>query len=163
MPPKLNSMRLLDRQGIDYEMMVFPDTIHSASGVAEYFALAPSQVYKTLVVMPDTRAPALVLVAAHRQLHLKSLARSLDVKKLRMATHKEAETYTGLKVGGISALALVHRGFPVYIDRAAATLDTMLVSAGRRGINLRLRVADFLRVTGACLVEATLPLPDHGR
>jgi Cys-tRNA(Pro)/Cys-tRNA(Cys) deacylase len=72
-----------------------------------------------------------------------------------MATQKEAEAWTGLKVGGISALALLHRSFPVYIDRAAAALDEIIVSAGQRGMDIRLTVPDFVRVTGAAFVEAT--------
>jgi Cys-tRNA(Pro)/Cys-tRNA(Cys) deacylase len=79
----------------------------------------------------------------------------LGEKKLRMATQKEAEAWTGLKVGGISALALCHRGFPVYIDRAAAVLDAIIVSAGQRGMDIRLAVPDLVRVTGAAFVEAT--------
>jgi Cys-tRNA(Pro)/Cys-tRNA(Cys) deacylase len=72
-----------------------------------------------------------------------------------MATQKEAEEWTGLKVGGISALALSHRGFPVYIDRAAAALEEIIVSTGQRGMDVRLTVADLVRVTGAAFVEAT--------
>jgi len=75
----------------------------------------------------------------------------------RMATQKEAEAWTGLKVGGISALALSHRGFPVYIDRPAATLDEIVVSAGQRGVDVRLTVPDLVRGTGATFVEATTP------
>jgi Cys-tRNA(Pro)/Cys-tRNA(Cys) deacylase len=155
MARKLNSMRLLEQQGVSYDVMSFPDTVHSATGVAEHFGLSPAQVYKTLVVMLPTHKPALVLVAGHRDLDLKQLAQVLGEKRLRMATHKEAEACTGLKVGGISALALQHRHFPVYIDHQAQDLDTILVSAGQRGLNLRLAVADLARVTGATFVAAT--------
>jgi Cys-tRNA(Pro)/Cys-tRNA(Cys) deacylase len=157
MAKKLNSMRFLEAHGIPYEAMRFPDSVHSARGVADHFGLSASQVYKTLVVLPPQGKPVLFMIAGDRELQLRQLAQALDVKRLRMATHREAESLTGLKVGGISALALQHRGFPVYIDRAAANLETILVSAGQRGINVRLKVADLIWVTGATLVDAAAP------
>jgi len=155
MVKKLNSMRVLQAQGVRYEVLSFPDTIQSAVGVAAYSSLPPAQVYKTLVVVLSQGKPALVLIAGDREIQLKQLAQALGEKKLRMATQKEAEAWTGLKVVGISAVALLHRGFPVYIDRAAAALDEIVVSAGQRGMDIRLTVPDLVRVTGAVFVEAT--------
>ena len=155
MVKKLHSMRVLEAQGVRYEVLSFPDTIHSAVGVAEYCGLPPSHVYKTLVVVLSQGKPALVLVAGDQEMQLKQLAQALGEKKLRMATQKEAEALTGLKVGGISALALSHRSFPVYIDGAAAALAEIIVSAGQRGMDMRLTVADLVRVTGATFIEAT--------
>jgi len=154
---KLNSMRFLESQGVAYEVCNFPETIHAADEVAHTLGFAASQVYKTLVVMLPTDKPVLVLVSGERTIHRKQLALALGTRRLRMATHREAEACTGLKVGGISALALTHRRFPVYIDRPAAALDKILVSAGQRGIDLRLAVADLVRVLGAAFVDATLP------
>jgi Cys-tRNA(Pro)/Cys-tRNA(Cys) deacylase len=155
MVKKLHSMRVLEAQGVRYEVLSFPDTIHSAVGVAAYYGLPPAQVYKTLVVVLAPGKPALVLIAGDREIQLKQLAQALGEKKLRMATQKEAEAWTGLKVGGISALALFHGGFPVYIDRAAAALDEIIISAGQRGMDIRLTIPDLVRVTGAAFVEAT--------
>ncbi len=157
MAKKLHSMRFLASHGVPYTVWSFPDTIHSAVGVAEYCGFAPSQVYKTLVVVTSQGKPALVLVAGDREIQLKHLAQSLGEKKLRMATRQEAETWTGLKVGGISALALAHRGFPVYLDHTALRLESILVSAGQRGLDVLLSVTDLLRVTGATVVAATVP------
>jgi Cys-tRNA(Pro)/Cys-tRNA(Cys) deacylase len=79
----------------------------------------------------------------------------VDEKKVRMASHNEAEALTGLQVGGISALALLNRPFDVFIDHPASELPHLLVSAGKRGINLRLAVRDLIRVTRARIIEAT--------
>lgn len=78
-----------------------------------------------------------------------------DRRSAEEEVEKEAESLTGLQVGGISALALINRGFDVYIDRAATELSHILVSAGCRGINLKLRVEDLIRITKARVVEAT--------
>jgi len=95
MVKKLNSMRVLEAHGVRYDVLSFPDTIHSAVGVATYYDLPPTQVYKTLVVVLSQGKPALILIAADREIQLKRLAQALGEKKLRMATQKEAEAWTG--------------------------------------------------------------------
>ena len=151
---KLNSMRVLEAADVPYEVFTYPPGHHSALEVAELAGVPPAQVYKTLVVQREHAKPLLVMIAGDRQLNLKRLAAAVGEKKLTMASHHEAEQLTGLKVGGISALALLNRGFDVFLDREAAQQSHIYVSAGRRGVNLRLPVKDLLRVTGARLVDA---------
>ncbi len=155
MAEKLNSMRVLDQQKIAYTVREFPDTIHSADGVADHFELPHEMVYKTLVVIPTKGKPVLVLTAAEHELSLKKVARAIGEKKVQMAPHKEAERLTGLQTGGISPLALLHKNFAVYLDQPALELERILVSAGKRGVNLELPVKDFMRVTKAKAIEAT--------
>jgi len=95
------------------------------------------------------------MVAGDREIDLKALAASVGEKKLSMAAHREAEALTGLQVGGISALMLLNQGFEICIDEAAQALDEIVVSAGQRGVDLRLRVADLVRITDARWVDAT--------
>ena len=112
MPAKLNSMRLLEQHKIPYEVVEFPDTMRDAEEIAEVLGAPPFLVYKTLVVEPEGSAkPFLVMIAANRQLDLKRLAAVAGAKKVHMAAHKDAEALTGLKVGGISALALTHKNW----------------------------------------------------
>ena len=151
---KNNAMRLLERRGIPYQAYAFSPDIHSAQGVAEVIGVPASMVYKTLVVMPPEGRPILVLIPGDCELDLHRLARSLDMKKMRMATQKEAEKSTGLQVGGISPLALLDRGLRIYVDRSVLELEEILLSAGQRGKNLRMRVADLIAVTAAQVVDA---------
>jgi Cys-tRNA(Pro)/Cys-tRNA(Cys) deacylase len=152
---KTNAMRALEQRRIPYTTHTFSPDIHSADGVAAVLGVPASMVYKTLVVVRPYGRPILVMVAGDRELDLRLLARSLGEKSLEMATHRQAEALTGLLVGGISALALLNKAFDVFIDRPALELDQVLVSAGQRGINLRLRVTDLIKVTGARPVEAS--------
>ena len=154
MASKTNSMRLLDAQGIPYEVFTFSPDIHSALGVAESTGIPVEHVYKTLVVVRPDGNPLLAICPGHCQVSLKKLGQAIGEKKLRMATQKEAEGFTGLQVGGISALALTRRAFPVYLDRSALALERIVVSAGRRGINLRLAVEDLIRVIGAVVPQS---------
>jgi Cys-tRNA(Pro)/Cys-tRNA(Cys) deacylase len=153
--PRLNSMRLLDANRVAYETSLFSPDIHSATDAADAMGMDPDMVYKTLVVLRPAGRPLLVMIAGSRELNPKTLATSIGEKKVHMATQREAESLTGLQVGGISALALLNKGFDVYIDRPAEKLERVAVSAGQRGVNLRLAVADLVRVTGARWVDAT--------
>jgi Cys-tRNA(Pro)/Cys-tRNA(Cys) deacylase len=149
-------MRVLDGARVEYEVLVFSESLHSADGVANYLGIPLQEVYKTLVVeRPSRGKPILVMVAGDRELDLKKLAAALGEKKLRMARHADAERLTGLKVGGISALALLNRGFQICLDRPAIELERIVVSAGQRGVNLGLTPLDLLRVTGGRVVDAT--------
>ena len=151
---KTNAMRLLEGRGIPYQAFAYSPELHSAIEVADVLGVPRAEVYKTLVVLRERGKPMLVIVPGDRELDLRRLAKSIGEKGLRMATQREAEKLTGLQVGGISALALLNRGFDVYLDRSAQELESLYVSAGRRGINLRLRVADLVRVTGARPADA---------
>lgn len=153
---KTLAMRILESQGVPYEVVSFPDTIHDALDVARHTGLPADHIYKTLVVQAADPGfkPALVMIAASQSLDLKKVAQAIGAKRVHMARHDDAERLTGLRVGGISALALLNRGFSIYLDEQAILLDYIVVSAGQRGINLRLAVDDLVRVTGADFVDA---------
>jgi Cys-tRNA(Pro)/Cys-tRNA(Cys) deacylase len=148
---RTNSMRLLESRRVPYTAHYFSPSIHSADGVAEALGVPAAQVFKTLVALPQRGKPLLAIVPGDRELDLKALAKAAGDKKVHMATQKEAEALTGLQVGGISALALLDKGFRVFLDASAEGFDTILVSAGERGINLQLPVADLVRLTRARL------------
>ncbi len=138
MPAKLNSMRLLEQNKIPYELVEYPDDLRDAEVIAEVLGVPPFLVYKTLVAQPEAGGrPFLVMLAASRHLNLKALAAVAGEKKIKMATHKDAEALTGLKVGGISALALVHKNWTVFLDQPATEHQHILISAGQRGMDLR--------------------------
>ncbi|MCC7363881.1 MAG: aminoacyl-tRNA deacylase [Dehalococcoidia bacterium] len=143
--------RMLEQRRVPFELFEFDAAIRSAEEVARSTGMAPHEVYKTLVVEhdPPRGKPLLVMMPADSELDLKALAAALGAKKLRMASHADAERYTGLQVGGISALALLQKGFPVHIDARALELDQVLVSAGQRGADVRLAVRDLLVLTKA--------------
>ena len=157
-PKSSHVTRLLDSRHIPSQTYTYATDIRSAEDVAHVLGIPPHEVYKTLVVLPLQSKPLLVIIPGACTLDLKRLAQALGAKKLRMATQREAEELTRLQVGGISALALLDRGFPVYVDQAAQALTAFVVSAGQRGLNVRLRVDDFMAVTQAKFVDASI---DH--
>ena len=155
MPIRNNVTRLLDARRVAYELFEFPPEKHSAEETAELLGVLPGLVYKTLVVLRESKGkkPLVVMAPAGRELNLKALAASLGEKKLKMASQREAEELTGLQVGGISALALLNRGFEICLERAATDLHFIHVSAGQQGANIRLAPADLRALTQARLVD----------
>ncbi len=156
MAKKLNSMRLLEQHDIPYEAVTYgePGAFHDAEAVAEMLGEPVQMVYKTLVVeLVGSKKPCLALIAADRVLDLKRLAAALGTKKATMAAHKDAERLTGLQVGGISPLALAHKNWPVFLDQLALDNENLLVSAGQRGIQLRVPTTAFIKVVGAIVAE----------
>lgn len=153
---KLNSIRLLTQRNVPFTIHEFPETIHSAAEVADYVNKPANMVYKTLVVFRNKPygKPMLIMAPGDSHIDFKKVAGAIKKKKTRMATHEEAEAITGLKTGGISALALLNKGFDVYLDQSARMLDTILVSAGRRGVNVELPVKTLLKITRAQWIEA---------
>lgn len=153
---KTIAMKLLEGKNVPYESYSYPSQLRDAEQVAASLNLPPDQVFKTLVVpRPKPGKPMLIMVPAGRQLDLKKLAKAVGEKKLKMATHREAERLTGLQVGGISALALLNRGFDTYLDETALEHDQIIISAGQRGLQISLAVADLIKVTGAREVDAS--------
>ncbi len=148
-------MRALDQRKVPYEVFTFSPDIHSAMEVAQAIGVPPAQVYKTLVVVRPQGKPLLVMIASDRELDLKRVAAAIGEKKVQMALHHEAEELTGLQVGSISALALLNRPFDIFIDRPTLELSHILVSAGKRGVDLRVPVADLIHITHARVIAAT--------
>jgi Cys-tRNA(Pro)/Cys-tRNA(Cys) deacylase len=147
---KTLAMKLLDGKKIPYEAYSYPDNLRDAEEVAKSLEFPVQKVFKTLVVTrPKPGKNILAMVPANRQLDLKKLAKAVGEKKIKMASHRDAEALTGLQVGGISALALVNRGFDIYLDQSAESFDAIVVSSGERGQQIEIAVSDLVRVTRA--------------
>ena len=150
--PKTNAMRALDARHIAYSTFTYAETIHSADEVAALLHVPASQVFKTLVVLADGERRLLVVTPGDRELDMRGVARAVGAKSAQMALQRDAERLTGLKVGGISPLALLDKRFEVYLDASATAFDELYINGGQRGINLRLQVADLIAVTGARVI-----------
>lgn len=158
MPQKLNSQRLLESRKIAYTVHQYtydPDDPPDAEAVALQLGLPPNQVYKTLVLTGASHGrPVLVMLPADHQLDLKRAAAAIGQKRLELMPLAETERLTGLKVGGIGALALTAKRWPCYLDRSAEGCATMYVNAGQRGVMLGLAVADLVIALGAQFIDA---------
>jgi Cys-tRNA(Pro)/Cys-tRNA(Cys) deacylase len=156
--PRTNAARRLEARGVPHEVRVYDpaQAFHSADEAASLLGVPAGSVFKTLVVLregPGRAKPLLVLVPSDRQLDLGRLGRAVGDKRIRLATRQEAEGLTGLRVGGISALAVRPAAFEVLLDGSALRWGRIHVSAGVRGVDLALAPADFLAATGGRPVD----------
>jgi Cys-tRNA(Pro)/Cys-tRNA(Cys) deacylase len=107
----------------------------------------PERVFKTLVADVDG-ALTVAVVPVDATLDLKALAAAAGGKKAAMADPGAAERATGYVVGGISPLGQRKR-LATVVDASVLAFPTVLVSAGRRGVDVELAPADLVLLTGA--------------
>jgi Cys-tRNA(Pro)/Cys-tRNA(Cys) deacylase len=145
------AVRALERAGVSHTLHPY-DAEHPADqghGEAAVAALGadPRQVFKTLVTRVDgTLTVAVVPVAGI--LDLKALAAATGGRKAVMADPADAERATGYVLGGISPLGQ-RKALSTVVDESALGFATVMVSAGRRGLQVELAPADLVRLTRA--------------
>jgi Cys-tRNA(Pro)/Cys-tRNA(Cys) deacylase len=122
------------------------DQGHGEAAVAALGA-DPRQVFKTLVARVDG-ALTVAVVPVSGTLDLKALAAAAGGRKAAMADPADAERTTGYVLGGISPLGQ-RRALPTVVDESALGFATVMVSAGRRGLQVELPPADLVRLTRA--------------
>jgi len=135
-----------ERAGIPFTLHEYEHEAGAAYGLeaAEKTGVDPARVFKTLVVSQDgALSVAIVPVAA--QLDLRALG-----KRAALADRAAAERATGYVLGGISPLGQRKR-LPTTVDESALEWETILVSAGRRGLQIELRPQDLVELTGAAV------------
>jgi Cys-tRNA(Pro)/Cys-tRNA(Cys) deacylase len=142
---------VLEKAGVAFSLHSYDPEHPSDQGYGEAAVAAlgsdPRQVFKTLVARVDgTLTVALVPVAG--TLDLKALAAAAGGRRAVMAEPADAERATGYVRGGISPLGQ-RRGLPTIVDESALGFATVLVSAGRRGLQVELPPADLVRLTRA--------------
>lgn len=114
---------------------------------AEKLGASTAEVFKTLMVEVDGE-PGCVLVPADHRMSLKKVAKSFKGKRADMMSPAKAQRRTGFVVGGISPFGQKNQA-PIVIDESCLNLDYVIVSGGRRGFSVRMKVTDFLEVTDA--------------
>ena len=146
----------LQRAGIAHELHPYshdPEAVSFGLEAASALGRPPGQVYKTLLV--DTGAGLAVgVVPVDCQLNLKAMAAALGVKKVTMAHPAAAERSSGMVVGGISPIGQ-RKSLLTVLDESMEQHQSVLVSGGRRGLDIELAPADLARLTSARMAPLT--------
>jgi len=141
-----NVTRMLEARKTRFQAFEVPVEKLSALEVADILQIPPEDVYKTIVAKrAKPGKPILAVVPGSLEVDTKKLAAALGEKKVFITSLNEAEAMTGLLAGGISPLALINKGFQVLIDASSQKKETILVSAGQRGLQVRLSPADLAK------------------
>lgn len=147
-----------EKAGIQFTLHEY---LHDASAssygeeAAALLKIEQQRVFKTLLVARPNKQLAVAIVPVNKQLSLKSIAKSLGVKKVVMAAPADAEKATGYVLGGISPLGQKKR-LPFVIDNSINNYKTVYVSGGRRGLEIELSPTSLVKLCGAELSNITV-------
>ena len=153
-----NVTRLLDAKKVAYTAFDLPEEKLGAVETAEILKVDPALVYKSIVVTRSKGKPILCVVPGDSEVDLKAVSTYLGEKKVHVPTQKEAEEMTGLQAGGISPLALINKGFQVILDDSIHKHAEIHISGGQRGLNIRLKPTDLVKLTNARVAAIAMHL-----
>ena len=151
---KTNAARLLDKHAVSYELVPYQvDEQHlEASHVAQSLGEDIRQVFKTIVMQGDKERYFVCVVPGDKEINLKLAAKESGTKKCDTLPLKELLPLTGYIRGGCSPLGM-KKQYPTYIDESALNWDTIYVSAGVRGLQLKLSPKDLSNECQASFVK----------
>lgn len=152
---KTNAVRLLDKAGINYELIPYEvdendlSAIHVAASLGENI----EQVFKTLVLQGDKSGYFVCIIPGEQEVDLKLAARVSGNKKCEMIPMKELLSVTGYMRGGCSPLGM-KKLFPTYIHETCLLYDFIYISAGVRGLQIKIAPESLMKVVkaGSCLL-----------
>ena len=149
---KTNAARLLDAAGIPYILVPYQvDEEHlEASHVARQLGEDIDTVFKTLVLRGDRNGLFVCVMPGSLEVDLKVAARISGNKNCQMIHVKELLPLTGYIRGGCSPIGM-KKPLPTFIHESALLYDFIYVSAGVRGLQIRINPNDLIGFTGAGL------------
>lgn len=157
MTPAINSAKKKKIEHTIHQYQHDPRAESYGLEAAEALGHDPQQVFKTLLFCLNGEAKnlAVAVLPVEYKLNLKLAAKAANAKKAEMANPEIAQKTTGYVVGGISPLGQ-KKALPTFIHSSALHLPTMMVSAGRRGLEIELAPKDLATLTRGKFVELCL-------
>lgn len=155
MTPAIDALKSAE---VPHELLKYTSAANDGRdiGLAAAAALGvpDAAVFKTLVAELATAELVVAIVPVAEKLNLKLLARAAGAKSAQMADPQRAERATGYVTGGISPLGM-KRAHRTFLASSASGLETIYVSAGKRGLELALSPADLTAMTQARICPLT--------
>lgn len=153
---KTNAARLLDRAKIDYELV--PYTVDendlAATHVAEELGEPIEQVFKTLILKGDRNGFLVCVIPGDREVDLKKAAKISGNKSVQMLPMKELLPTTGYIRGGCSPIGMKKR-FPTFLHATCLEFTHIYISAGVRGLQLKIDPQALIGYTEAVVADLT--------
>lgn len=151
---KTNAARILDQKKVQYELV--PYTVDennlAATHVADELGEDIEQVFKTLVLRGDRNGLLVCVIPGDKEVDLKKAAKLSGNKKVEMIAMKELLPLTGYIRGGCCPIGM-KKPFPTWIHSTCLEFPFIFISAGIRGLQLKLAPQDLIGVTGAVAAD----------
>ena len=151
---KTNVVRLLDKANIHYELIPYQvdETNLAASHIAEQLNEDIAQVFKTLVLHGDRSGYFVCVVPGNSQVDLKKAAKVSGNKKAEMIPMKDLFPITGYIRGGCSPIGM-KKPFPTFFHHSCESYNYIYVSAGVRGLQIKINPSDLVSYVGASVTD----------
>ncbi|MDR3250819.1 MAG: Cys-tRNA(Pro) deacylase [Tannerella sp.] len=151
---KTNAARLLEQAKIEYELIAyeFDENDLSAPHVAEALNEPIEQVFKTLVLKGDKNGYFVCVIPGDSEVDLKKAAKVSGNKNCDLIPMKDLLPLTGYIRGGCSPIGM-KKHFPTYIHETSLLYEHTFVSAGQRGLQLKIKTAALIAVSKAGVVD----------
>lgn len=145
---KTNAARLLESEGIPFELISYEvdESDLSAKHVAEGLGMDPYQIFKTLVLQGDRTGKFVCVIPGMAELDLKLAAKASGNKKCEMLPLKQLLPTTGYIRGACSPVGM-KRELPTYVDEYCKQYEVIYVSAGKRGLQIKIAPDDLVMFT----------------
>ena len=150
MAEKTNAARLLEAAGIKFELIPYEysEDDLSAQSVAAELGEDIDLVFKTLVLRGDRNGIFVCVIPGDFELDLKLAAKISGNKSCEMVHVRELLPLTGYIRGGCSPIGM-KTAYPTFIHESALLYDFIYISAGQRGLQLKLDPRDLIEYTSA--------------
>ncbi len=150
---KTNAMRILDAKKVSYEMLTYDNKDGKIDGVsvAEKVGKDPKDVYKTLVAQGASKNVYVFVIPVAEELDLKKAAKAADEKNIEMLPVKDIQKWTGYIRGGCSPIGM-KKEYKTFIDESARQVNSIIVSAGKIGVQIVLDPVQLTEITKADIV-----------
>lgn len=151
---KTNAMRILEKSNIEYEVNRYEVTHKHMDGitVAQTVGVDVKYVYKTLVLENARHECFVFIIPVKASLNLKQAANCVHQKKLMLLPLERLKQVTGYIRGGCSPIGM-KKHFLTYIDESALTFESIYVSGGERGVQIKINVNDLINIVEADVVD----------
>ena len=151
---KTNVMRILEQHGISYTPHSYPHGKEAVDGVqvAQMLGQNPEYVYKTLVARGKSGGFFVFDIPVAEELDLKKAAKAVGEKAVELIPVKDLLPLTGYVRGGCSPIGM-KKQFPTVFHEIAEILPTIIVSAGKIGLQIECDPDELIALVGASTAD----------
>ena len=158
---KTNAMRILESAGITYTSSTYDDDGEhvlekgAALRLAEKIGVDPATVFKTIVMRTENKEICVFCQSAVSEINLKKARQAAGCKEINPVKPEELLSLTGYIRGGCSPIGM-KRKFRTFIDETVILYDEICISGGQRGLQIKIKPDDLIKITEATVVDLEL-------
>ena len=158
--PTTPAIAALEQAGVPFRV-VRTEIARSAEESASFQGIELGALLRSILVRRAADDYLFVLVPGGRRFDWPKLRAHLATSRLSLPDAEEARTITGYERGAITPFGAL-RAWPVIADASIEAREVVAIGGGARGVNVHIAPVDLVRVTGAEVVDISMPEPPAG-